>query len=189
MLSFLGAASNDEATADMYVPGSIRTEADEENDTRSLDRALQERLYFVTKRNAKASRFAFPQTLVTSEDVPLREYAELALQSSFPPGEQSLRPHFISHMPATHLQHVYSDEFQSKSGFYGLKMFFYRAQLISGEMDSVTVSDYAWARESELPQLLSGETYRAVEPILFGADNDLSHVDVKYMEGDDAARW
>lgn len=184
-----GGVSNDDASAAMYEPGPIRTEADERNDTKSLDRALRERLYFVTKRNAKASKFAFPQTLVTSEDVSMREYAELALQASFPPGEHTLRPHFISHMPAAHLEHVYGEDFQAKSGFYGLKMFFYRAQLIGGKMGRVAAADYAWARESELPQLLSGETFRAVDPILLGVANDLSGVNVTYLEGDDAAKW
>lgn len=183
------AVSSDEATAAMYEPGPIRTQADERNDTKSLDRALRERLYFVTKRTAKSSKFAFPQTLVTSESVSMREYAELALEASFPPGEHTLRPHFFSNMPAAHLEHVYGDEYQTKTGFYGLKMFFYRAQLIGGDMGRVSVADYAWARESELPQLLSEETFRAVDPILFGVGNDLSHLNIKYEEGEDAAKW
>jgi large subunit ribosomal protein L46 len=173
----------------MYVPGPIRTEADERNDTKSLDRSLRERLYFVTKRNAKASKFGLPQTLVTSDDVAMREYAELALQSSFPPGEDRLCAHFMSHMPATHLEHIYAEDFQAQSGYFGVKMFFYRAQLIAGEVGNTAVADYAWARESELPELLSAETLEAIKPILFGVSNNLDQLKLEYIEGDDAAKW
>jgi hypothetical protein len=122
----------------------------------------------------------------------MREYAELALSSCFPPGGGAgrLRAHFISHMPATHLAHAYSDAYQTRTGIFGVKVFFYRAQLISGGVgDDATVADYTWAREGELPSLLSAETYDAVRPALFGVGNDLSHVKVAYEEGDDAAQW
>lgn len=172
----------------MYVPAPVETDADKRGDTKSLDRSLRERLYFLTKRSAKSKLFAFPQTLVTSPDVPMREYAELALTSSFPPGSRDMRVHFISHMPATHLQHVYGTEFQEKSGFYGVKMFFYRAQVITGGVGDVAVADYAWLRESELRESIGSETFQAVRPALFGVTNDVD-VEVEYEEGEDEARW
>lgn len=175
--------------AAMYTPASIRTEADSTNDVKSLDRSLCERLYFVVKRNSKSRWFQFPQTIVTADDVSMTAYAELALQSSFTGIKgHGLRAHFISNMPASHLAHVYSEKFQKESGYYGVKLFFYRAQLIEGKFSETKWADYAWARESELEEFLSPETLQAVRPLLFGVKNDVC-ADLKYEEGEDTARW
>lgn len=184
-----GGKSTQQTSAEMYVPAPVETEADERGDVKSLDRALRERLYFLTKRSPKSKLFGFPQTLVTSPDVPMREYAELALLSSFPPGKSSLRVHFISHMPATHLEHAYPREYQEKTGFYGVKMFFYRAQVITGDVGEVAVDDYAWARECELEGKVGRETYHAVKPALFGVANEVPDLEVEYEEGIDAAQY
>jgi large subunit ribosomal protein L46 len=160
----------------MYTPAPIETEADDSGDRRSLNRALRERLYFVMRRTSTANKYQFPQTLAVSDDVPLREYAEMALKSALPPSV-ALRTHFISNSPAAHLAHTYGLSYQAKTGYYGVKVFFYRAQLISG-VDGTGLAaalgdggtDFCWARDGELKEVLSTETYRAVQPLLFGTN-------------------
>jgi hypothetical protein len=170
----------------MYTPAPIETEADASGDRRSINRALRERLYFVMKRNAKTSFYQFPQTLVVSDVVTMREYAELALKSALPPSV-ALNAFFISNSPAAHLAHEYGPAYQAKTGYFGVKVFFYRAQLVSGGGDDVAAAlkgssaDYAWARAAELPELLSTETYEAIRPLMFGT-NDNVDVQIEYPQ-------
>lgn len=165
----------EDALGDMYTPAPIVTEADKVNDMRSQDRALRERLYFVVKRSSSSAHYQFPQTLVTSPNTKMREYAELSLQSTFKP-PCPLTFHFFSNSPALHLAHIYSVSMREKTGCYGVKVFFYRAALLSGAVTPAqenspvlnSVADFLWARDSELPELLNSETYEAVKPLLFG---------------------
>jgi large subunit ribosomal protein L46 len=179
--------STDEALAEMYEPAPIITEADRTNDMRSLNRALRERLYLVIRRTPNSSHYQFPQTLTPSLEVSMRAYAELALRSAIPAGgDDPLKAFFISNTPATHVAHLYRDDYQRSTGFYGVKVFFYRAQLMSGSLPEGPAAlaggaDYAWAREDELPELLSAETYRAVQPILFGV-GDKVDLQIEYEE-------
>lgn len=154
--------------ADMYVPAPRRTEADNVNDTRSLERALDERVYFLIKRNEKAQYFQFPQTLATDRDTVLHNYAEQAWKGVTLPGKRP-EVHFISNSPACHLEHVYPVQYQQKHDVYGVKVFYYRAMVLSGELDGIRNGvDYVWAREKELPELLGEEVHQAVKPVLFG---------------------
>jgi large subunit ribosomal protein L46 len=171
----------------MYEPAPIITEADKTNNMRSLNRALRERLYLVIRRTPTASHYQFPQTLTPSPEVSMRAYAELALRSAVPArSDDPLKTYFISNSPATHVAHVYGAEYQRSTGFYGVKVFFYRAQFLSGSLPEQPAAlpggaDFAWARDEELAQLLSPETHRAIEPILFGV-GDKVDVDVEYEE-------
>lgn len=179
----------------MYKPAPIITEADKSNDIRSEERALRERLYFLVKRSATSSHYQFPQSLVTSPNTTMRAYAELALQSTFK-HPCPITVHFFSNAPSSHLAHVYGHSTQQKSGYYGVKVFFYRAVLLSGSVSSTktcsellsSAVDYAWARDSELPDMLSAETYEAVTPLLFGVEHKVD-LSPEYIEGDDEALW
>lgn len=152
--------------ADMYQPAPRTTEADRTGDVRSLERALDERLYFLVKRGEKG-RFQFPQILAADEKVPLWRYAELAWRGVT--GEKRPELHFISHTPACHLEHVYPVEYQQKHDVYGVKVFFYRAMLMQGEVEGVrNAVDFVWARDGELAEYLTAEVRTAVDGILLG---------------------
>lgn len=158
----------DDPRAHLYEPAPRITEADKTNDTRSLDRALDERLYFVIKRSDKAATMQFPQVLATDKSVTMRHYAEHALNAVVPVASRPI-VHYISHLPACHLEHVFSQQYQEKHDVYGVKIFFYRVMLIKGGISDVRQAvDYSWARESELEHLFSSEYYNAIKPILFG---------------------
>lgn len=166
----------------MYNPAPIYTEADRTNNQRSLNRALRERLYFLVKRSPKATFYQFPQSIlpIESDDqqqgprITLRVHAERAFRAVLPivgPDDPEVPvPYFVSNAPACHLAHKYSDAFQEKTGYYGVKIFYYRAEYLRGHLDDTkplpSGADFVWARESELPELLSAETFEAVKPIL-----------------------
>ena len=154
--------------ADQYVPAPRVTEADRTNDVRSMERALAERLYFLVKKNEKSERMTFPQVLVKDDNVKMMEHAENALKGVT---HMATRPqvHFLSFSPACHLEHIYPEKYQQKHDVYGIKIFFYRAMLLNGEITSVrNAADFVWARDCELQEYLGDAYYNAVKPILFG---------------------
>lgn len=157
-----------DAHADMYEPAGRVTQADRDGDMQSMQRALDERLYFVIRRNAQSKHMQFPQVIATDDAVSMAEYARVAFRSVT---TMRSRPklHMLSHAPACHLQHVFGREYQEKHDVYGLKIFFYRAMVLSGEIDEVrNAEEFVWARESELDALLGEEYFNGVKGILFG---------------------
>lgn len=160
--------SMEDARAEMYEPAPRITDADRANDVRSLNRALDQRLYFVVKRSEGAKHWQFPQVLATDPNVSMRDYTRQALNSVVP---ASSRPnlHHLSFVPTCHLEHVFSPHYQQKHDVYGVKIFFYRVMLMSGEIKSITqAADYNWATDEELKSLFSKDYYNAVKPLLVG---------------------
>lgn len=159
--------SFDDPIADQYVPGPRITEADKTNDIRSLDRALAERLYFVVK-SEKSDRYRFPQVMVDDNEVSMVDFAKRALRAVTIP-ESRPKIHFIAPRPACHLEHIFPVAYQQKYDVYGVKIFFYRAILLKGSIDDVrNAKDYAWAKDSELREMLGEEYFNAIQPALLG---------------------
>lgn len=154
--------------AEQYVPAPRITDADRNNDVRSLERALPERLYFLIKPE-RSTVYRFPQAIADDDNVPLWRFAERAFKAVTDP---SLRPdiHYIAPRPCCHLEHVYPVSYQQKYDVYGVKIFFYRAVLLIDQtLDSVrNASDFRWARECELEELVGPEYYKAIKPALYG---------------------
>jgi len=150
--------------AETFVPAPRVTEADRSNDTRSLERALQKHLYFVIKRAPSAKLFQFPQRL-TEEGGSMRESAIKALRAVIG-AEHNI--YYIGNAPIAHLKHEYSPEFQQKHGVCGVKVFFYRAQLIEGDVDYIRQgSDFRWLTAEELKTHFSEEYYEAIRRIVW----------------------
>ncbi|CAN8067424.1 unnamed protein product [Agarophyton chilense] len=158
----------EDPVADKYVPAPRVTEADANDDRKSLDRALKERLYFVVRRSKTSPNMQFPQVLASNSDVTMKQFAESALKSVTLPASRPVF-HFVSYSPACHLEHVYPLSYQQKHDVYGVKIFFYRAMLLSGDVSQTrNCEDYSWARDCELPEVLGQEYYSAIKPILLG---------------------
>jgi large subunit ribosomal protein L46 len=84
--------------------------------------------------------------------------------------EEPFEAHFIGNAPCAHLKHTYSAAFQNAQGIAGIKIFFYRAQLISGRVTrarSPAADDFAWVTADELPEYLPPEYYRAIAPVVW----------------------
>lgn len=160
-----------DGVSDAFVPAPRVTEADKKNDTRSLKRALAERLYFVVKHTDGAP-YRFPQTLVRDpgedEDTSLVKMAERAFRA-VTLAQHRPPVYYISHRPACHLEHIYPLAYQQKHEVYGVKIFFYRAVLLKGEIPEVrNAVDYRWARDCELEEMIGSGYYEAIKPMLFG---------------------
>lgn len=153
--------------ADQYIPAPRVTEADRTNDTKSLERALPERLYFLIK-SERATHYRFPQTIADDDEVRLWTFAERAFKTvTHAASRQSV--HYIAPRPCCHLEHVYPVNYQTKYNVYGIKIFFYRAVLLFDQKISVkNNTDYVWARACELEQFVGTEYYNGIKPALYG---------------------
>ncbi|EEF50594.1 DECOY, putative [Ricinus communis] len=131
-----------------YVPAPRITEADKTNDTKSLQRALDRRLYLVLYGNAYGSPskkpvWHFPQKLYEAEDT-LRKCAESALQSVL--GDLS-HTYFVGNAPMGHMVIQPTDTAPDA----GYKQFFFKSQVIATNKFRIgKCEDFSWVTKDEL---------------------------------------
>ncbi|KAA8497807.1 39S ribosomal protein L46, mitochondrial [Porphyridium purpureum] len=149
---------------ELFVPAPRITEADKTNDLRSLHRKLDRTLYFVLKRTETSEFYQFPQR-VTGDDEKLRDSAEKALKAVL--GDQKVQTYYTTYRPHAHLEYSYSAEYQKKNQVHGVKIFFYPAELITGEVSKLRHGvDFLWLTAEELKEYISPQYYKAVEDVL-----------------------
>lgn len=126
----------DEVTsARQWQAADRTTDADRSNDTKSLWRCLDQRLYFVIGGNGKP--FSFPERHHAAGET-MRAAAERVLQESAQP-EAALQTYFLGNGPICHWARNDSP------------LFFHKAQLIRGSLTSAASStDYAWLSKAEV---------------------------------------
>ncbi|KAL7121457.1 hypothetical protein ACP275_02G183000 [Erythranthe tilingii] len=133
-----------------YTPAPRITEADKTNDKRSLQRALDKRLYLLIYGTAHGSSdekpvWHFPEKVYESEPT-LRKCAESALQSVI--GDLS-HTYFVGNAPMGHIILQPSDENQVNNT--SLKRFFFKSQVIAtNKFDIGRCEDYVWVTKDEL---------------------------------------
>ncbi|KAL6495534.1 hypothetical protein OROGR_030097 [Orobanche gracilis] len=128
-----------------FTPASRITEADKTNDKRSLQRALDRRLYLLVYGTAYGSDdkpvWHFPEKLYESEQT-LRKCAESALKSVI--GDLS-HTYFVGNAPMGHMIMQPSDSELS------LKRFFFKSQVIATNKFNIgECEDYVWVTKDEL---------------------------------------
>ncbi|XP_027933282.1 54S ribosomal protein L17, mitochondrial-like isoform X2 [Vigna unguiculata] len=132
-----------------YVPAPRFTEADKNNDKRSLQRALDRRLYLLIYGNAHGAPSAkpvwhFPEKVYESEDT-MRKCAESALESII--GDLS-NTYFVGNAPMGHMV-VQPTEDQSGSTSY--KVYFILSQVIAkNKFNIAECEDFVWVTKDEL---------------------------------------
>ena len=105
--------SVDEVLASLpFTPAPRVTEADKKNDRRSLERRLQDSLFFVVKRNREENAWQFPQGKLKDEET-LRSAAERIIDratgvNTFPLGGT---------IKSFHCMHIYLNTHISKMTF------------------------------------------------------------------------
>ncbi|CAI5496360.1 unnamed protein product [Closterium sp. Naga37s-1] len=121
---------------------SRRTAADEANDVRSLQRALDKRLYLLLKGPSLAGQsgsdtWHFPEKLYEGEDS-MRQCAERAAASSL---GSSLDLYFVGNAPCAH------------APMAAATAFFFRAHVLGGDFQPAagTIKDFAWVSKAEIP--------------------------------------
>ncbi|KAI4355135.1 hypothetical protein L6164_003935 [Bauhinia variegata] len=132
-----------------YVPAPRVTEADKNNDKKSLQRALDRRLYLLVYGHAYGAPsdkpvWHFPEKIYESEET-LRKCAESALKSVI--GDLS-STYFVGNAPMGHMV-VQPTESAPKSASF--KRFFFKSQVIAkNKFDIGKCKDFAWVTKDEL---------------------------------------
>ncbi|CAK7324079.1 unnamed protein product [Dovyalis caffra] len=130
-----------------YEPAPRITEADKTNDKKSLQRALDRRLYLLLYGNAYGSSrkpvWHFPEKVYDTEET-LRKCAESALQSVL--GELS-HTYFVGNAPMGHMVIQPTDNAQDS----GYKQFFFKSQVIATNKFKIgKCEDFVWVTKDEL---------------------------------------
>lgn len=150
--------------------GERITTADKENNTKSLRRALADKLYLVVKKNRADHSWQFPQaplpTELTGESKMLRDFAHDGIVTA---AGSSINVHVTGNAPAGFYAFPYNAETQKSLDTYGSKIFFYRALYIKGDVKThKRYVDHAWVTKSELKNYISDpELYKYLDGILF----------------------
>ncbi|XP_021728075.1 39S ribosomal protein L46, mitochondrial-like isoform X1 [Chenopodium quinoa] len=130
-----------------YKPASRITEADKANDKRSLQRALDRRLYLLLHGTSYGSSdgkpvWHFPEKVYDNEET-LRKCAESALQSVL--GDLT-HTYFVGNAPMGHIAVQAADKADPLK-----QKFFFKSQVISANKINVSgCDDYVWVTKDEL---------------------------------------
>lgn len=150
--------------------GDRITKADKENDTKSLRRALEEKLYFIVKKNRSDHSWQFPHAplpteLTASETKSLRDFAHTGITSA---AGNELNVHVTGNAPVGFYSYPFAADTQKSLQTYGAKLFFYRAAYIKGSVQThQRYVDHAWVTKSELKNYISDpELYNYLQGIL-----------------------
>ncbi|KAK9834148.1 hypothetical protein WJX81_002814 [Elliptochloris bilobata] len=147
-----------------YEPAPRRTAADEFGDVRSLERALDQRLFMLVRTAGKGGRWRFPQTAQADGET-MRAAAQRALEAALAPNPE-LQTWFVGRSPCMHHPAAAAKDPKTKpsksqsaegageggGGSCGT-LFFHRAQLITGVpalRAGSGFTDYAWLTKAEL---------------------------------------
>lgn len=134
-----------------YEPAPRITEADKANDRRSLQRALDRRLYLLLFGNTYGAPdgkpvWHFPEKVYETEET-LRKCAESALESVI--GELS-NTYFVGNAP---FAHMVLQPTESAKDCASLKRFFFKSQVIAANKYRIgKCDDYVWVTKDELTE-------------------------------------
>lgn len=155
-----------------FEPRSRTTQADTEKNHKTTDRALQDSLYLLVRRNRApgpdgkaAYEWQFPQGKA-AEGESMRETAERVGDRAY--GKVSRW--YISNAPMGHLCYAYPAEMQAARKQYGAKVFFYRCQLLdeAGQfrLETRLYKDYVWVTRDEVCEYMDPETAAYMKALL-----------------------
>lgn len=128
------------------------TTADEKNDKKLINRKLEENLVLLIKQKLGHEDFwILPQGLWVNGET-LRETAERILLESCGNG---LKVRFYGNAPCGFYKYKYPKEKRVQSGVEGTKIFFFKAALLSGNIEKKgNWTDYEWITVKELDNKL-----------------------------------
>ncbi|KAL8387963.1 hypothetical protein RB595_009547 [Gaeumannomyces hyphopodioides] len=156
-------AEQDRVPAEMPLPRT--TQADELNDVRRLDRALDRTLYLVVK--GRDGTWQFPSDSMSTEEN-LHETAARVLNQA---AGVNMNTWIVGRVPIAH--HVVEPVFDKDSTAVkvkGSKTFFLKGRIMAGQADitdnKLGVSDFKWLTQEELKKQLPTGYYRSIRNML-----------------------
>jgi large subunit ribosomal protein L46 len=140
------------------------TEADQKNDTKSLNRALQRTLYLLVKN--KEGQWQFPQDRLNEEN--LHGAANRIITHT---GGVNMNTWLVGHVPVGHHQVDYREP-KSAGDLkeYGAKTFFLKARIMAGQVNlkenKLGLQDFKWLAKDELQKEVDGSYWRQIKKML-----------------------
>ncbi|KAF2126223.1 hypothetical protein P153DRAFT_388966 [Dothidotthia symphoricarpi CBS 119687] len=141
------------------------TEADLQNDTKSLNRALQRTLYLLVKD--KEGNWQFPQDRLDEEN--LHGAAQRILSHS---GGINMNTWLVGHVPIGQYQLEYPEAETKPTGLteYGAKTFFLKARIMAGQINleenKLGLQDYKWLAKEELKDEVEPRYWSSIKNML-----------------------
>ncbi|KAH8724242.1 hypothetical protein GQ44DRAFT_708859 [Phaeosphaeriaceae sp. PMI808] len=146
-------------------PMPRRTEADEKNDRKSLNRALQRTLYLLVKN--KDGKWQFPQDRLQDEHLH-GAVSRIITQS----GGVNMNTWVVGHNPIGHYQVDYAKPIKQATGLLdrGTKTFFLKARVMAGQLNlkenKLGSTDFEWLAKDELQEKVEESYWRGVKNML-----------------------
>lgn len=128
-----------------FTSGLRNTEADEKNDTKSLNRALDKSLYLLVKQN---NSWTIPTLVNENNEESLRETAEKAIQKYC---GKNFKAQILGNAPFVHYTNKYSKKYQEHTGARGEKVFVFKAYFQDGQVKAEQCTeDFQWLKREEV---------------------------------------
>jgi large subunit ribosomal protein L46 len=140
------------------------TEADEKNDTKSLNRALQRTLYLLVKN--KEGQWQFPQDRLQEEH--LHGAANRIITQT---GGVNMNTWLVGHVPIGVHQLDYPEAQPAKDlNELGAKTFFMKARIMAGQVNlnenKFGLQDFKWLHREELQKAVDGSYWKSIKNML-----------------------
>ncbi|XP_054268103.1 39S ribosomal protein L46, mitochondrial [Macrosteles quadrilineatus] len=153
---------------DQFKLAERTTPADSRNDTTSTERQLINSLLLVTKQKlGNNSYWLLPQG-VRQEGETMRQAAERVLKENCGP---NLQTRFMGNAPCGYYKYRYPKGAKVKEAV-GAKIFFFKAQLIKGNVSKDVCQEYQWLSQKEL-NILQEDYLKSVKMFLIDDDVEL----------------
>jgi len=139
-----------------------KTVADEKNDTTSTERKLSNSLLLVTKQKlGKNSYWVLPQG-IRQEGETMRQTAERVLRENC---GSNLQTKFLGNAPCGFYKYRYPKSVRPNKESVGMKIFFFKAQHINGNVSADVCQEFKWLAQNEL-DILQEEYLKSVKMFL-----------------------
>ncbi|KAG5365590.1 54S ribosomal protein L17 [Yarrowia sp. C11] len=140
--------SAEESEEDEIKPNSRVTEADQQNNTKSLERKLDRTLYLLAQTK---NGWRFPSVVVNEKET-IDEAAKRGIHEL---GGPNMNIWNVSHTPAGFFKNGDKREFYVKS------------HIVQGQFEPAKdVQDYAWLTKEEIQAKVDGQYYQQLHPLL-----------------------